>query len=160
MTDYSHEPQLHEHGSAAGGDHEVDSEIHFRMLFAGGIVIAGLMIFACIATAGLYHYFHQELIRQDPAPSPLAAANKIHLPPLPRIQPDPPADLAAMRAHEAKILYHFGWVDKAEGTVHIPISDALKIYLQEHGTAQGSGQGAGAGNDSTSSGQPSSGGGK
>lgn len=164
MTEYPHDPQLHAHGSAAGDDYKVDSEIHFRMLFAAGIVIAGLMIFACLVTAGLYHYFHQELIHQDPAPSPVAAANGIHLPPLPRIQPDPPADLARMRAHEDKILYHFGWVDKAEGTVHIPISDALKIYLQEHGTSQqsGTGQGAAAGSNSaqTPSQQPASGGGR
>ncbi len=161
MTEYLHDPQSHDHGSAAGDHYEVDSEIHFRMLFAAGIVIAGLMIFACLITAGLYHYFHQELIHEDPAPSPIAAANGIHLPPFPRIQPDPPADLAAMHAHENKILYHFGWVDKAEGTVHIPISDAMKIYLQEHETDQSGGASHDAGNGSapaqSSTQQPASG---
>ena len=47
-------------------------------------------------------------------------------PPGPRLQLDPPRDLAAFRAHEETQLDSYGWVDRDQGIAHIPIAEAMK----------------------------------
>src|SRR5579883_1942248 len=42
-------------------------------------------------------------------------------PPAPRLQLDPAADLAALRAEKQKKLDSYYWIDKQKGVVHIPI---------------------------------------
>jgi hypothetical protein len=39
----------------------------------------------------------------------------------------PVTDLADMRAAEEKALSTYGWVDKQQGVVHIPIEEAKKL---------------------------------
>jgi hypothetical protein len=48
------------------------------------------------------------------------------VPPQPRLQIDPAADLARFRAAEEKRLDTYYWVDKKNGIVHIPIDQAMK----------------------------------
>ena len=42
----------------------------------------------------------------------------------------PVTDLSDMRAREDAVLHHYGWVNKQQGVVHIPIEDAKRIALQ------------------------------
>ncbi len=46
--------------------------------------------------------------------------------PEPRLQTDPPEDLATLRAREEKALDTYYWVDRDKGIVHIPIDEAMK----------------------------------
>jgi hypothetical protein len=46
-----------------------------------------------------------------------------------RLQTAPFADLEALRAEERKILNGYGWVDQGAGVVHIPIDQAMRLYL-------------------------------
>ena len=48
------------------------------------------------------------------------------VPPGPRLQQNPRADLAAFRAAKEERLDSYGWVDRAHQIVHIPIDDAMK----------------------------------
>jgi hypothetical protein len=50
--------------------------------------------------------------------------------PTPRLQVDPPADLAALRASEAAQLSTYGWEDRAAGIVRIPIERALALTAE------------------------------
>jgi hypothetical protein len=47
-------------------------------------------------------------------------------PPGPNLQLDPPADLAALNAHETTQLEGYGWVDRDKGIAHIPLAQAMK----------------------------------
>ena len=49
-----------------------------------------------------------------------------------RLQAAPLAELQALRAEERKILNSYGWVDQAAGVVHIPIDQAMQLYLARH----------------------------
>lgn len=51
-------------------------------------------------------------------------------PPEPRLQTDPKLDLANLRAAEAEILNGYGWVDRNNNVVRIPIAEAMKLTLQ------------------------------
>lgn len=49
--------------------------------------------------------------------------------PEPRLQTDPPDDLAKLRDREQKELDTYYWVDRDKGIVHIPIDEAMKQVL-------------------------------
>ena len=46
--------------------------------------------------------------------------------PAPRLEVDPAANLAALRAREDRDLNTYYWVDRSAGRVHIPIAEAMK----------------------------------
>lgn len=52
-------------------------------------------------------------------------------PPAPRLQVDPAKELAAFRAHEAKALDTYYWIDKQKGIVHIPIAQAMRKLAKQ-----------------------------
>ena len=63
-----------------------------------------------------------------PAVSPLA--NPRQLPPPPRLQISSESDLAAMHAREDSVMYSYGWVDRENGIVRIPIYRAMDILAE------------------------------
>jgi hypothetical protein len=50
--------------------------------------------------------------------------------PAPREQPNPRADLDALRASEEAELNSYGWMDKPAGVVRIPIDRAIELLAQ------------------------------
>jgi hypothetical protein len=52
-----------------------------------------------------------------------------------RLQSQPFADLHALQEHERQVLESYGWVDTAAGTVHIPIQEAMRLYVARQGAA-------------------------
>lgn len=63
-------------------------------------------------------------------PEKAATLPPIDVPPAPRLQVDAPADLAAMRAQEDQVLGSYGWVDRSEGKVRIPIDRAMDLIAR------------------------------
>jgi hypothetical protein len=51
-------------------------------------------------------------------------------PPAPRLQIDPRADLAALRASENERLSAYGWIDRSAASVHIPIARAIQLTAE------------------------------
>lgn len=54
-----------------------------------------------------------------------------------RLQTAPFADLHTLREEEAKILSSYGWVDQVGGVVHIPIEEAMSLYVSRQAGAPG-----------------------
>jgi len=65
--------------------------------------------------------------RADKVPSPLAADQE---PPAPRLQDDPSADLASLRAEEAARLATYGWIDRDKRQVRVPVERAIDILAE------------------------------
>jgi len=87
------------------------------------LVVAGSMV----AMWGLFdHYSASQPL--GPSISPFASGRV--LPPEPRLQVQPTVDLQKMRESQNEILQSYGWVDKANGTVRIPIDRAMDLLLQ------------------------------
>jgi hypothetical protein len=59
-----------------------------------------------------------------------AGVGTLPQPPSPRLQTDPAADLAALRQAESARLSGYGWVERDEGLVRIPISRALALTAE------------------------------
>lgn len=51
--------------------------------------------------------------------------------PNPQLQPNPREDMAKFYDEEMRRLNGTGWIDKARGVVHIPISDAMRKVVQD-----------------------------
>ena len=88
----------------------------------------GSMIF-CVFWQGGLAWAKQRFF--DQAPSPVAALAT--LPPEPRLQADPTADMVALRLQEDLALHHYGWIDKPEGIVRLPIERAIELTARELG---------------------------
>jgi hypothetical protein len=91
---------------------------------------AGLGALIAVTFAAMYGIFDRLMTREarlSPPASPLAANYRRAEPPAPRLQTDPIADLHDLRAEERRLLDGYGWVDRAQGTVRIPIARAMEL---------------------------------
>jgi hypothetical protein len=105
------------------------------------------LLLATAAVAWGVVYLTRDLVtaevKNDPPPAPLAEPAG-RLPPEPRLQTLPFADIEALRAEEKSVLTSYGWVDRKAGVVRIPIEQAMKL-LAERGLPQAAGDPAPAG---------------
>jgi hypothetical protein len=82
------------------------------------ILGAGLAAFLVVAALALALIYPNALSGPSDAPRLTTAA--------PRLQINPPGDLAVHRAAEQRELAGYGWVDRQRGTVRIPIEQAMR----------------------------------
>jgi hypothetical protein len=75
--------------------------------------------------------FTREALEGSRPIHPLADATKPEIAPEPRLQEDPAVDLALLREREEKRLSTYGWVDRANGVVRIPIERAMELVARE-----------------------------
>jgi hypothetical protein len=107
--------------------HHEETDVDFRAVlqFGAALVVAALVIHAVVALLFLYFNGRQT----DEMRFPLAAG-AARLPPEPRLQIDPPAELRELRAGENEVLNGYRWVDRDAGTVRIPIGEAMRRVLE------------------------------
>lgn len=94
---------------------------------AGGIAITLLSV---VAMWVMFKGFVKFDDRQAPPPPPMSEAMRQTAPPEPRLQAAPAEDLTAMRREEARLLEHAGWIDRARGTVRVPIDVAIDVLAE------------------------------
>jgi hypothetical protein len=98
---------------------------------AAGLV---LMTVACAAIAAwLLVFLRGRESAVDPERPALFFTTGERQPEGVRLQSAPLAELQALRAEERKILGSYGWVDQTAGVVHIPIDQAMQLYLSRQG---------------------------
>lgn len=61
---------------------------------------------------------------------PLAVGQEHRLPAGPRLQRFPANEVFQFRTGENEYLNSYGWIDRNAGSVHIPISDAMRMTLE------------------------------
>jgi uncharacterized iron-regulated membrane protein len=112
-------------GAPAGAGYEKrDADAGALLRFALGLFLVMVAVFVSMR----WVFFHFAEVQQlGPAASPFEQARA--LPPQPRLQPDPKVDLQHVREGQQAALNSYGWVDRQNGTVHIPIELAMKLVL-------------------------------
>ena len=95
------------------------------------LVLLGLLVQA--SAAWLFDDLKASDARKYQASPSLAAQERRHLPsdldkiPPPRLQSSEPLDLRKLRETEEALLHSYGWVDRKQGIVRIPIDEALNL---------------------------------
>ena len=87
-------------------------------------IAAGLLVMVSLFV-GLASFFVLRLFSRATPPVQMSP-----LPPEPRLQTNPLADLEALRAKEDQVLNHYGWVDRSKGVVRIPVDRAMDLVAQ------------------------------
>jgi hypothetical protein len=113
---------------ARPGHEEKDVDVWAVTRFA--IMLVLLCAFALAGLAGLFRYFQgREAALQPPAVEG-ADLKGPGLPPPPRLQTSPVQDLKQMRDAEDQILGSYGWIDRQQGIVRLPIGRAMELLSQ------------------------------
>ena len=104
-----------------------DATVRYIVYF--GIAMAVSVVAAFLVSWGLLRFLENYQSLGSP-PSPLAKGRVLPPPGVPRLQAHPNQELDEYLAHEKEILDTYGWVDKKNGIVRIPIQHAMNILLQ------------------------------
>ena len=110
-------------------------------IIAFGVALAVLGVLGHLTVAGLFDYLKQREEHKQLPLAPLAARERPQLPrdlkkiPEPRLQTSEPLDMNALRKAEELLLSNYGWVDRDNGIVRIPIDEAMRL-LSDSTTAQ------------------------
>lgn len=103
-----------------------DVHIGGLLWLAAGIIVSAVVIHALLWF--LLEYFREQARQADPIVSPLAAEKQV--PPEPRLQNTPLRDYEKFRQEQVERLSGYGWVDRQQGVVHIPISRAIDLLAE------------------------------
>jgi len=120
----------HAQGQSVGavkGHEERDANLAAVMWF--GLALVLVLIAVLILVKSTFRFF---------AGVPAEVALPIHpatglggeVPPEPRLQLNAPLDLKRLREQEDAVLNSYGWIDKSNGTVRIPIERAIDLLAQ------------------------------
>lgn len=92
-------------------------------LFGAALLIVGVILH--VGVARMFTVFRRAEERVDRPAHPLARTPA--MPPAPRLEIAPRAVLETLRRDEDRLLHSYGWVDRAQGRVRIPIEHALEL---------------------------------
>jgi hypothetical protein len=112
-----------------------DVKLRPLVAFIAGLTIVGIFTYLVIFV--LFRLFSGQAATEDArlAPAavtrPAAAPGEERLPPEPRIQANPAADMKSLRLREDAVLTTYGWVDRQAGIARIPIDVAMSQVLEE-----------------------------
>ncbi|HRC86863.1 MAG TPA: hypothetical protein PK413_14740, partial [Thermoanaerobaculia bacterium] len=110
----------------------VDQEIDVRGILRTGIALAVLVFVSMLLMWWLFVGIKKAEESRNPPPSPLPELSERQMPPFPRLQAEPEEELKQLHTEENRVLGSYGWVDRGQGVVRIPVEKAL-VLLGERG---------------------------
>jgi len=130
----------HKHASDDGKSESTayetrDVKIRPLVVFIAGLTVIGIATYLVVYL--IIRLFSAQAAKQDAQLHPVAgqvqpaAPGEERLPPEPRIQANPAADLKTLRDQEEAILTTYGWVDARAGVVRVPIEVAMQQVLKD-----------------------------
>ncbi|MGA7917704.1 MAG: hypothetical protein WCA00_20890 [Candidatus Acidiferrales bacterium] len=121
-----HGPGQGPHGAPNEGYERSDANP--RVLSKWAVTLAIVLVVVFLAMWWLFDFFGKEQSLGRPA-SPFENARV--LPPHPRLQVEPRADLHAYCVQQLATLNSYGWEDQHNGVVRIPVNRAMDLILQQ-----------------------------
>jgi hypothetical protein len=111
----------------AGYEH-TDANVWVIVKFGLWLVISAAIIHVGVV---LMFYLFVEQRNDTAVPEfPLAVGSELRLPAEPRLQRFPANEAYEFRLRQGAVLERYGWVDRNAGTVHIPISEAMRLMVE------------------------------
>jgi hypothetical protein len=112
------------------GGHE-PGDIAPKRVVQASLGVLALIVFTMVAMWLLLGGLERWQTAARPPAHKLAGTRGERLPPEPRLQENPLADLATLRAREDRQLDGYGWVDRKAGRARIPIARAMELLAEE-----------------------------
>jgi hypothetical protein len=112
MVDHSHEPR--------------DVRVGVVVLF--GILLSATLLGAPFLVGRMFSDFGVRADRQDRPRSPLREERVV--PPEPHLQTNPGGDLKELRQEEDRLLGSYGWIDREQRVLRVPIERAMDQMLR------------------------------
>jgi hypothetical protein len=114
--------------AGAGYEHtDIEPAVGYRFALWLGVamLLSGALVY------GVFSFFGGRAADQDAAALtfPLGQGRSQD-PPAPRLQTQPFKDIYQLKREQLGALHSYGWVDQANGVVHIPIDQAMALTLQ------------------------------
>jgi hypothetical protein len=126
-TDHS---QPHAYGNGQVLNHET-TDVSLK-----GVTRIAILSFAIILAIlgvmfGIFKAFEAWATDRRPVPAISAVKpGQDRIPVGPLLQTDEPGGLRQLRTQERQLLEHYGWVDKSQGVVRVPIERAMEIVAE------------------------------
>lgn len=95
-----------------------------------GIILGIVALVATLSMLPLIHHMEARWAKEAPPPPPMAWQGAERRPPAPRLQERPFEDVRELRAEEKEVLTTYGWIDKKQGIVRIPVEKAMQILVE------------------------------
>ncbi len=108
-----------------GAGHE-ESEVSVRVIVWSLAALLLGVVLTVFLSIGIFRYFHTVNRTGESAKE-----NQQQIPPEPRVEVEPFQQLKSVRAREDHVLSTYAWVDKKEGTVRIPIDQAIDQLMKQ-----------------------------
>jgi hypothetical protein len=121
MSD-AHDPKAY-----APETEQFDREINVRGIVVSGVALAVVCLVAALLMWWLLKGFEHYDEKRDVRLSPVELAHPQPPPPAPLLQRDPVTDMTQMREREDRELNQAAWIDRQQGTVRLPVADAIDI---------------------------------
>ncbi len=103
-------------------------DVHAPSIIKFAIGLAVVVALAMFLMAWMFRFLARRQPTYGPPPSPLVKGRQI--PPGPLLEVNEGPALQRLLAGENEVLNSYGWVDKQNGVVRIPIDRAMKLLLQ------------------------------
>ena len=108
-----------------------------RLVVRFAVILTVVSIACLLIVYGFFRFFESRTRKTEAGPTPVEAEQprtaEQKLPPEPRLEIDPQAHLARLHAEEDAVLRTYGWVDKPNGVVRIPIDRAMQLLVEREG---------------------------
>jgi len=130
-----------------------------RALVYFTLIMAAILAATALSLIWLFKHYQKVENPGSAVPAPFAATRP--MPPPPRIQPNPSADMQSYLQSQQNLLNSYGWIDRQEGIVRLPIDRAMELLLERGLPTRPSitpGTGAPASSGNRSGNKPESGG--
>lgn len=114
------------HAAQSHGYEKSDASPRGLLYFA--LTMAAILAAASLALIWLFKHFQNAQNPGSFVAAPFAAERP--LPSLPRIQPNPGVDMQNYWQSQQNLLNTYGWIDRQNGIVRMPIGRAMELLLE------------------------------
>ena len=108
-----------------------DQDISLRGLIVFVIALVGLMVAAGVLMWLMSTKLREARVAADPPLPKLPEARQPYEIKGPRLQPDPAAEMATLRAADEESLNRWEWVDENNGVARVPIERAMELLVEQ-----------------------------
>jgi hypothetical protein len=131
-VDPGFDPADPEYGVTPAGSTYEHTDAHTWLIAKFMFWLAVTAVLTHVGLGFMYQMMIEQGERRDEGEIryPLAAGQEDRLPPAPRLQQSPANEAYDFRRAEEADLNGYGWQSKEQGTVHIPIREAMRLTVE------------------------------